>query len=109
VINFRGIKPLDIHGVWKNKIPPKIHLFFWLLAHNKLLTRDNLSKRQNMDDLTCVFSNEIESCHHLFFDCVVSSNLWKEVRYMLGLQPHIKTISDVSALWGDKKGILCVI
>jgi hypothetical protein len=28
---------------------------------------------------------------------------------MLGLQPHIKTISDVSALWGDKKGILCVI
>jgi hypothetical protein len=45
VINFRVIKTIDIHGVWKVKIPPKIHFFHWLLAHNKLLTRDNLSKR----------------------------------------------------------------
>jgi hypothetical protein len=62
VVNFRGIKTIDIHCVWKLKVPPKIHFFLWLLAHNKLLTRDNLSKRQNMDDLTCVFCNEIESC-----------------------------------------------
>jgi hypothetical protein len=44
VTNFRGIKSVDIHCVWKIKIAPKIHFFLWLLAHNKLLTRDNLSK-----------------------------------------------------------------
>jgi hypothetical protein len=75
VINFRGIKTVDIYGVGKIKIPPKIHFFLWLLAHNKHLTRDNLSKRQNVNDLTCVFCNEIQSCHHFFFDCVVASNL----------------------------------
>jgi hypothetical protein len=103
VVNFRGIKTVDIHGVWKIKIPPKIHVFLWLLAHNKLLTRDNLSKRKNVDDLTCVFYNEIESCHHLFFDCMVASNLWKEVRHVLGFQPSFKNSNDVSALWGDNK------
>jgi hypothetical protein len=55
VINFGGIKPIDIHCVWKIKVPPKIHFFLWLLFHNKLLTRDNLVKRHNVDDLTYVF------------------------------------------------------
>jgi hypothetical protein len=33
--------------------------------------RDNLVKRQNLDDLTCVFCNENENSTHLFFECVV--------------------------------------
>jgi hypothetical protein len=75
VINFGGIKPINIHCVWKLKVPPKIHFFLWLLFHNKLLTRDNLVKRQNIDDLTCVFCNEVESFQHLFFDCVIASKI----------------------------------
>jgi hypothetical protein len=59
VVNFRGVVPVDIHCVWKIKMPPKIHFFLWLTAHNKLLTRDNLSKRQHVDDLTCVFCTEL--------------------------------------------------
>jgi hypothetical protein len=66
VVNFGAIKPVDIHCVWKLKVPPKIQFFLWLLFHNKLLTRDNLVKRQSVDDLTCVFCNKVESCQ-LFF------------------------------------------
>jgi hypothetical protein len=40
------------------------------------ITRDNLVKRQRVDDFTYVFCNEIETCQHLFFDCVVASNMW---------------------------------
>jgi hypothetical protein len=36
LMNFRGF-------IWKLKFAPKIHFFLWLMAHNKLLTRDNLS------------------------------------------------------------------
>jgi hypothetical protein len=75
----------------------------WLLAHNKLLTRDNLSKRKNVDDLTCVFCNEIESCQHLFFECVVVSSIWAEVKKVLEFHPQIRSITDISALWKDKK------
>jgi hypothetical protein len=55
VVNFGGIKHVDIHCVWKIKVHPKIHFFLWLLFHNKLLTIDNLVKRQSVDDITCVF------------------------------------------------------
>jgi hypothetical protein len=29
VINFRGVAPVNIHSVWKIKVPPKIHFFLW--------------------------------------------------------------------------------
>jgi hypothetical protein len=34
---------------------------------------------------------------------IVLSSIWKEVRKMLGLQSHIKSITHVSALWKDEK------
>ena len=55
IINFRGVLPVYVQAVWKVKVPPKTHFFLWLLCHNKLLTRDNLVKRQHLDDLTCAF------------------------------------------------------
>jgi hypothetical protein len=45
VINFRGVTPAHIPSLWKLKIPTRVHVFLWLLANSKLLTRDNLSKR----------------------------------------------------------------
>jgi hypothetical protein len=101
VVNFGGIKPVDIQCVWKIKVPPKIHFFLWLLFHNKLLTRDNLVKRQNVDDLTCVFCNEEESCQHLFFDCVVASKIWKDIVMALGVNLKISSMHDISFLWND--------
>jgi hypothetical protein len=50
-----------------------------LLSNNELLTRDNLSKRRQVDDFTYLFCNEQESIHHLFFDCVVSRFLWESI------------------------------
>jgi hypothetical protein len=103
VVNFGGVQTIDIHSVWKIKVPPKIHFFLWLLFHNKLLTRDNLVKRQNVDDLTCVFCNEVETCQHLFFDCVVAANIWKETLDALDTDLKISSIHDVAALWNDRK------
>jgi hypothetical protein len=72
IINFTGVLPVYVQAVWKLKLPPKIHLFLWLVSHNKVLTRDNLVKRQNIDDLTCVFCSEPESNLYLFFECSVA-------------------------------------
>ena len=51
---------------------PRIHIFLWLLANNKILTRDNLAKRKRVDVMSCLFCAEPEMVHHLFFDCVVA-------------------------------------
>jgi hypothetical protein len=68
-----------------------------------LLTRDNLVKRQNVDDLTCVFCNEVESCQHLFFDCVVASKIWRDIVMALGVNLKISSMHDISSLWNDFK------
>ena len=34
--------------MWKLKVPPRIHIFLWLLANNKLLTGDNLAKGERL-------------------------------------------------------------
>jgi hypothetical protein len=55
IINCRGIKPVLVPFVWYIKIPPRVQYFLWLLSKNKLLTRDNLSKRRKVEDPTCLF------------------------------------------------------
>jgi hypothetical protein len=39
-------------------VPPKLHIFPWLLANNKTLIRDNLTKRREADDESCLFCEE---------------------------------------------------
>lgn len=46
VVNFRGVCPVYTPVVWKLNGPPRIDIFLWLLTNNKILTRDNLAKRQ---------------------------------------------------------------
>jgi hypothetical protein len=53
--------------MWGISVPSRVHIFLWLLANNKTLTRDNLSRRKSLDDKTCLFCNELESISHLFF------------------------------------------
>lgn len=60
-ISFRGIKQIYTPVMWKLKVPPRIHIFLWLLANNKLLTRDNLAKRREVADKTCLFCSDHES------------------------------------------------
>ena len=79
MINFRGITPMHIPKVWQLHVPPNIHIFLWLLAQDKLIVRRNLSKRQHLDDLSCLFCCERETSDHLFFDCVVAVEVWKNI------------------------------
>jgi hypothetical protein len=36
---------MHIPAIWNIVVPPKLHLFLWLLAHNKLAIVDNLNKK----------------------------------------------------------------
>ena len=74
-ISFRGIQPIYTPTVWRLNVPPRIHIFLWLLANNKTLTRSNLSKRQHLDGLSCLFCGETETVHHLFFGCCVATSM----------------------------------
>jgi hypothetical protein len=71
-------------SVWKLIIPPRVQFFLWLLSKDKILTRNNLSKRQNVAD-SCLFCGEEESVAHLFFKCVVAMKAWGVMSEVLGV------------------------
>ena len=80
-------------------ILPKIHLFLWLVAHNKILTRDNLAKRQSVDDLTYVFCSEHETCAHLLFEYFVAHAIWGELKTLLGRNNIEISFSSIASMW----------
>jgi hypothetical protein len=76
----------------------RLHVFLWLWANNKILTRDNLAKRQHLDDPTCVFCAENVPCDHLFFECVVAREVWRIVAPLTGIVCITKML-DISSKW----------
>jgi hypothetical protein len=66
VINNRGVVPIHTPAVCRLHVPPRLQVFLWLFANNKILTRDNLAKRRLVSDMSCMFCSELESCRHLF-------------------------------------------
>jgi hypothetical protein len=57
-----------------------------LLSNNKLLTRDNLAKRREVNDKIYVFCNEPQNIRHIFFDCCVVNILWNLLSDIFGVQ-----------------------
>jgi hypothetical protein len=85
--------------MWKiHAPPPRIHIFMWLLANNKILTRDNLAKRRKVEDGTCLFCNETEKAVHLFFECCVACCLWEIVAEIMNM-PVIRDFESQAKLW----------
>ena len=78
-ISFRGIQHVFTPVVWELNVPPRIHIFLWLLSNNKTLTRTNLAKRRNLDNQSCLHCSENETVHYLFFGCCVATTLWNNV------------------------------
>jgi hypothetical protein len=76
----------------------KVTRFLWLLANNKVLTRDNLAKRRPVDDPTCLFCSELESSCHLFFQCCVAKVLWTVISEITEV-PVGADFESVAKLW----------
>ena len=90
--------------------PQKIHVFLWLCAHNKILTRDNLAKRRDVEDPSCLFCTEPESVQHLLFDCVVARHVWDFLSELFETE-RIVNFENIFAFWHmhKKKPILNMV
>jgi hypothetical protein len=102
IVSDRGMKQVFTLVMWKIKIPSRVHIFLWLLPNSKVLTRDNLAKRRQVDDLSCLFCSETESISHLFFECCVAKVFWQTISDIT----NVKLGSDfesVAKLWINQK------
>ena len=74
--------------------------------HKRTLARDNLAKRQKVKDDTCLFCAEKESCHHMFFECVVATRIWSIISRLLNIEVG-NDIYSIGKLWlSDKRNSL---
>ncbi|KAJ3673296.1 hypothetical protein LUZ60_006670 [Juncus effusus] len=76
-LNNPGVTVTWHSPLWKMHAPLKIKVFLWLLIHNKLLTADNLAKRNWPRYNRCKLCNrDFESASHLFFNCIYARAIW---------------------------------
>jgi hypothetical protein len=71
-----------------------------LLSKNKVLTRDNLSKRRKVEDTSCLFCCELETVNHLFLECVVAKQMWLELAaaFNIQLDPSLDSVGSFGFL-----------
>lgn len=57
---------------------PKYAFFSWLACHNRLSTKDRISSwNTNMRTECGLCGVQVESCNHLFFLCLFSTQVWE--------------------------------
>ena len=77
----------------------KIKAFSWLVIKNRILTKDNLSKKGWKGAKHCEFCDSIENVDHLFFSCSLSRFLWSIVGCSLGNQRSPVSFLDLCQNW----------
>lgn len=88
--------------IWKAKIPLKIKIWMWLIEHNAILTKDNLSRRNWVGDSKCAFCNGDETILHLFFGCDMAKYVWSLVAFVIGADNRPSSF-DQYWVWIDRR------
>ncbi|KAJ4804331.1 RNA-directed DNA polymerase (reverse transcriptase)-related family protein [Rhynchospora pubera] len=75
-LNFGGV-PNHLSNIWwELKVPVKIQVFMWLVMHDKILSKHNLSKKGWPGDVSCCCCGDVETTTHLFLFCPIIKTVW---------------------------------
>lgn len=100
-IQFEGsYSKLCIMPIWKARTEAKCRFFAWTLLHKKILTANNLIKRNWPNDPICKLCGvDLENPTHLCKDCPYSQEVWSTLKSWFGLS-ILNTVVDNGSLHG---------
>jgi len=75
-ISHRGVREKEAENIWKTKLPMKIKVFLWQLAHNKLQSAMALKRRGWKGSARCLLCGRQETVSHIFFSCSLARFVW---------------------------------
>lgn len=81
--------------IWNCKAPLKVRMFSWLLARDRLSTKQNLEKKKIVPSAICdICNSEAETASHLCFLCPFATNFWDKI----GVQPAVLDVRQIHLL-----------
>lgn len=94
--------------IWKWNLLSKLKTFLWLVMRNKILSWDNLQKRDFQGPNICVLCiGEGKSIDNLFLRCRAAKTLWPNVVAVLGIKisEHFDSFGDCLLFWYSNRKI----
>jgi hypothetical protein len=99
----------ESQNIHHHPTPNWAQFFFPLITFQKQsLARDNLSTRQKLEDLSCLFCSDIESVNHSLFECAVATKLWNIISDIIGFSCGQDFLS-IAKLWLSNKNFVAII
>jgi len=72
--------------VWRNRAPPRVQFFAWLLVRDRIQSREHLKRRRALDDATCeICASADETAAHIMFECESAKSFWAALHIDLPL------------------------
>ncbi|CAL8168851.1 unnamed protein product [Prunus armeniaca] len=96
--------------LWKLRIPPKLHIFFWLVFQGKILSNEQRVRRQLSLDASCGSCHwPMESILHILRDCVKAKKVWNALLnssqsarfFTMDFQPWLRVNLMSKIVWAD--------
>jgi len=82
--------------VWRNRAPPRVQFFAWLLVRERIQSRENLKRRKVLEDAACeICASADETAAHIMFECEFAKSFWAALHIDL---PSLITTAKLSEL-----------
>jgi exonuclease III len=93
-------------SIWRCKVQKRVAFFGWNAALGKMLTHDNLRKRNIVVvEWCCLCKKNGESVDHLLLHCEVATYLWHSVFTLIGMEWVMpEKVIDLFACWNQVGG-----
>jgi hypothetical protein len=83
--------------VWKNKAPPRVRFFAWLLSQGRIQCKTNLIKKRIVDNTVCDVCHAAEETPaHIIFGCTAARQFWDAVQIQTQADWPIQILQEIA-------------
>jgi hypothetical protein len=106
VLNRKDGPSFPWKSIWRVKTLARVALFVWIATLGKILTNDNLQKRNVVViEWCCMYKKSGESIEHLLLHCEVGRDLWSYIISLFGVEWVMpRMVLELLTSWGASFG-----
>jgi hypothetical protein len=95
-MDYGGFTVLGNTDIWNSLAPKKCKIFAWLALHNRINTRERLSRKGIISESMCPFGCQCdENLTHLLFSCPPSNFIWQKFLIPGQNGQHFRSVEDI--------------